>query len=286
MSETTDETTTLPPVAQAAVSVLLLARNDEAHAESVLESWGKQLDQLQRDYEIIVVDDGSSDRTAEIVGQVAQTQSRLKLLSHAQPQGVGAALKTGLAAARYPLLFYTTCDRRYQAVDFHLLLADIDKVHLVSGFRRWQPVPRPLRALGRIWRITVRLLFSVESEPLQGWLGWRQHAYSWFTRAMFGLRLRDERCLFRLFRRPLFERIPIQSQGDFVHDEVLAKANFLGALMSDVPIQFRPPGDSAATARDLSQGWLQDFLRVFSHPDFGPTHLGPDSQWATLAVGQ
>ena len=264
---------------------MLLAHNDEAHAESVLEAWCKQLDQLQRDYEVIVVDDGSRDRTAEIVSRVGQEQPRVKLVRHQQPQGDGAALKSGLAESRHPLLFYSTCDRQYLPVDLHLLLAEIDKVHLVSGYRRWQPVPHVLQGVGRLWRIAMRLLFSVTFEPLPGWLGTRQHLYAKVMRVVFGLRLRDERCLFRLFRRALFERIPIQSHGEFVHDEVLAKANFLGALMSDVPIQYRPPADNRPAsfkATAPASGWWSDFYRVFSHPSFGPIHLGQGSQWATM----
>src|SRR5438105_41764 len=163
MSEANDEAPALPPIAAASLTVLLLAHNESAHADSVLTSWCKQLEQLQRDYEIIVIDDGSTDRTPEIVTSFASSQPHVKLLRHDQPQGDGAALKTGLASARHPLLFYSTCDRQYQAVDLHLLITEIDKVHLVSGFRRWRPVPRPARLLGKVWRGLGRLLFSVET---------------------------------------------------------------------------------------------------------------------------
>lgn len=285
MSEENESTPNLRPIADAAVSVILLAHNDAAHAENVLEGWCKQFEQMQRTFEIIVVDDGSSDATASIVTRIAQNRPNVKLLRHEQAEGDGVALRTGFAAVKHPLLFYSTCDRQYLPVDFHLLFADLDKVHIVSGFRRWQPVPRPLRVLGRTWQIALRVLFNVQSELLPGWLGLWQHVYAKFMRIVFGLRLRDERCLFRLFRRAIFERIPIQSHGRFVHDEILAKANFLDALMTEVPIQYRPPSSNRATTgktpNTLGQS-LRDFNRVLSHADFGPTRLGSGSQWETL----
>jgi glycosyltransferase involved in cell wall biosynthesis len=285
MFEENEGSPTLPPITDAAVSVILLAHNEAAHAESVLEGWCKQLEQMQRAYEIIVVDDGSTDATASIVTRIAENQPNVKLLRHEHAEGDGVALQTGLAAAHHPLLFYSTCDRQYLPVDFHLLFADLDRVHIATGFRRWQAVPRPLKLLGQIWRIALRVLFNVESEPLPGWLGFRQHVYAKFMRIVFGLRLRDEGGLFRLFRRAIFERVPIQSQGQFVHDEILAKANCLDALMTEVPIQYRPPSDNkAATGKTPDAGgqWLREFYQVLSHPDFGPIHLGADSKWETL----
>src|SRR5947208_1610015 len=126
MSEAS-EAPALPAMSNAGISVLLLAQNESAHVEGVLTSWCKQLEQLQREYEVIVIDCGSADRTAELVRSAGQSNSRVKLERFEQAHGDGAALKAGVAAARYPLLFYTTCDRQYQAVDLHLLLAEIDK---------------------------------------------------------------------------------------------------------------------------------------------------------------
>src|SRR5689334_12388757 len=119
------ELTPLPPAADQPLSVVLLAYNEEPHLEAVLAEWAALLDGLRRDYEILLVDDGSSDRTAALAEGLAARFPRLRVLRHAGRQGQGAALRTALAAATKPLLFYTTADRQYQPADFKRLLPEI-----------------------------------------------------------------------------------------------------------------------------------------------------------------
>jgi glycosyltransferase involved in cell wall biosynthesis len=258
----------LPPIADQPVSAILLAHDDEPHLQAVVSDWVTLLDGLNRDYELILVDDGSTDRTGPLADNLAGRYSRLRVLRHEEHRGQGAALRTALAAATKPLVFYTTADRQYQPADFKRLLVEIDKVHLVSGFRRWQPVPAVLRWLGSAWRVLLRVFLSLTPEPLPGWLGWREHLYRALCRVVFAVRLQDMNCAYRLCRREIFARIPLQSDGDFVHTEILAKANFLGCYMNDeVPIPYRPRQGL------VREHMRRDWRRVFSHPDFGPTDL-------------
>src|SRR5581483_7229443 len=85
-------------------------------------------------------------------------------------------------------------------------------------------------------------------------------------------RLRDVGSPFRLFRRALFARMPIQSHGAFALDEVLAKANFLGAVMTEVPVPHRA---QPAAPRESFRHRLDEGVRIFSHPTFGPATLPP-----------
>src|SRR5206468_12751574 len=141
-------------------------------------------------------------RTAESAAALESKNPRWRVLNHARPEGIGAVLRTGLAAARLPLFFYAECSSAYQPADLGGLLEAIDKVDLVSGYRVWSRQRRP----------------------------WSRHAYQGLLRFVYGLRLTDVDCVFKLFRRSIFARIPIQSDGPFVHAEVLAKANFLGCI--------------------------------------------------------
>src|SRR5207248_6099704 len=109
--------------------------------------------------------------------------------------------------------FYTECSNSYEPSDLARLLEVIDKVDLVSGCR-----------VGRFARERTSV--------------WSQYAYRGFLRLLFGLRLKDVDCSFKLFRRSMFARIPIQSDGPFVHAEIRAKANFLGCIMSGVPVRY------------------------------------------------
>src|SRR6266404_4030010 len=103
------------PIAQAPLSVVLPAYNVEAHLEKVLGNWVAYLDTLGRDYEVLVVNDGSTDGTAESAGALATKYPRFRHLLHPNSQGIGAALRTGLAAAQFPLFCYAECSDAYQA---------------------------------------------------------------------------------------------------------------------------------------------------------------------------
>jgi glycosyltransferase involved in cell wall biosynthesis len=273
----------LPPISSAPLSVLLLAHNEAGHLESVLAAWTAQLDGLNRDYEILLVDDGSSDQTGALAESLVEKYPRLRVFRHPQHQGLGAALRTGLAEARHPLLLTVPCDEQYQPADLKLFLAptekdpvaEIDRNHLVAGYRVWQQPPWPLRWLGFGYRGLMRVLLNYTPERQPGWLGWRGWAWWLFARVIFGLRLPDVDCPFILFRKAIFERIPIQSQGDFALVEILAKANFLGKMMSDKPVTHRPRPrqESREEFRARRRQLWQDSRRVFSHPDFGPVVL-------------
>lgn len=223
----------LPPIREAPLSLLLTVRDAQPVLDDLLEKWSRHLDKLERDYEIVLVDDGSVDQTAARAEAATTQYPRLRVLRHEAALGVGVALKTGLAAVRHPLVCW--CEPGYQPADLKLLLERIDKVHLVTGVRTVQGKPlRPPR-----W---CRLLL----------------------RFVFGVHVTDADCAFKLFRREICARIPIQSKGAFAHAELLAKANFLGCVLDEVPVTYRP---GTATAREPIR---RDAHRLFSFPDFGP----------------
>jgi glycosyltransferase involved in cell wall biosynthesis len=253
----------LLPIATQPLSVLLLGNSDRPGLETTLGKWFTHLYGLGREVEVLLVDDALTDRTAEL----ANSHPTARVLRDPIRRGVGAALRLGLTEARHPLFLQVPCDGRYQPADVQKLLAEIDRVHLVVGHCVGRPVPLPLRLLGGVWRLTLRILFGLPLEPLPAWLGWRGHARNLLAHVVFGLRLHDVTCDFRLFRREVFRRIPIQSDGTFVHVEVLAKANFLGQVMSEAAV--------TSVEQWAPASWWREAWRVFAHPDFGPARL-PD----------
>lgn len=200
-------------------------------------------------------------------------------------QGDGAALRAGLGQARHPLICYAPLSTDYPPEFLGRLLdrpfeiedappdlppgREIDHVHIVSGYRAGVRVPLALRLLGGLYRGVVWLVLSYAPHPLPGWLGWRRHLGGWLARWIFGVQYRDPCCPFRLLRREILARIPLQSDSAFAHVELIAKANFLGAVLSEeVPLEVRPGPYRGDGAR-----FLREARRLFQRPDFGPTVL-------------
>ena len=267
----------LPPIADQPLSVVLFAHNDGNHLEAVVAEWVTYLNGLNREYEIILVDDGSTDQTPRLLDKLRDRHGKLRVLRNPEHRGEAAALRTALASARHPLLFYTVCEPRYRPADLRRLLNEIDRVHLVSGYRGGRPVPRFWRWLGRLRRAAAWLLFGFADPPLPGWLGWKRHLGAVIARLLFGVRNHDVACPFRLIRRAVFAHIPLQADGVFGHVEILAKANFLGCLLGeDVPLgdRHRPVVPDESRRENLGR-LFSDGYRVFSHPDFGPVNAPP-----------
>jgi glycosyltransferase involved in cell wall biosynthesis len=272
----------LPEIATQPLSVVLLARDASDRVEASLRAWLDYLDARGQAYELLVSDDASGDGTADRVETVAANAPRLRVLRQAGPRGEGAALRTGIREAKNPLLFVSLLRPEYRPEHLGLLLdrpapvpmkgKEIDNVHLIGCYRGGVRVPVALRVVGFLWRLFCRVVFSSPRTPLPGWLGWRRHAGWLLTRILFGLRYHDVACPVRLMRREILARIPIQSDSRFAHVEVLAKANFLGKLMSEeVPLDVKPPPYTG----DWGLLW-RDGKEVFRHPNFGPAILpGP-----------
>jgi hypothetical protein len=235
-----------PPMADAPLSVVLVASDQrDAEIESALRGWCDFLDSHKRDYEVLVTGGERPDQGLESVRAVATRYPRVTFPPHASRSGFGAALRTGLADAKHPLLFYTDCSCSYKPSDLQSLLDAIDHSDLVSGYRVNER-GRRLRGNDFLFRLLAR------------WL--------------FGVRLKDAECSFKLFRRDIFCRIPVQSDGIFAHAEILAKANFLGCMMTEVPVSYQQTGPTARSP-ELRRQRKAEAYTVFFHPDFGPAIL-------------
>jgi glycosyltransferase involved in cell wall biosynthesis len=260
-----DASAELPPIQSEPISAVLPIYNDRPVLQPSLEAWISVLNGLNRDYEIFLVDDASGDGSLDFAQNLAEKNARVQVLRHESHVGFGACLRTGLAAARFPLLLISTCDGSYEPVDVTRLLQWIDKVHLVVGIRSTADAFPSEDSKGAPSRPTT---FKRHKRT------WAERCFHWFIRFIFGLRLKDPECWFLLARRSIFARIPIQSSGPFAFAELLAKANFLGCLMSEVPVACHPTPEAYAKWSNAGlREKLVGFRRVFSHPDFGPAKL-------------
>jgi glycosyltransferase involved in cell wall biosynthesis len=234
------------------------------------------LGKLDRPFEILLVDDGSTDATAARAQAIAARNPDVIVLTHDSPKGYGAGIRTALAHARHPLFFYTSLDYPYQTIDLRKLLERIDDVDFVSGFRSARPLPRWYARWRRFADLSLRIAIGLQREPLAGWLGGKQLLYNRAMRTLFGVHLDDVESAYKLFRREIFDRIPIQSDGIFVHTEIVAKATFMTCWMDEVPIgvQGGVPVESLSVPFSLRERW-KDLRRLLSTPDFGPWPLKP-----------
>jgi glycosyltransferase involved in cell wall biosynthesis len=269
-----------PPIANEPLSVVLPAYNAAADLEEIVRNWLAVLDERKQPHEILLVDDGSTDATRVQADNLALQIPQLHVLHHAARRGLGAALRTGIAAAKHPLLFYTPCSKQYQPADLKRLFEHIDKVDIVTGYRVSGPLPGWLVWLDRIWRGFVRVVFGMSLDPKEVWLGRRHWRQRWLARWAFGVRVRDPEGLFTLCRRSIFARIPIQTDGAFAPIEILAKANFLSCWLSEVPVSWIPPAfDEPPPSKEARKAARREIRRLLRHPDFGPPVL-PEPQSA------
>lgn len=190
------------------------AYNEEANIEPQVLDVIEALRPLSDDFEVIVVNDGSRDRTAAIVTQLAAAHPQVRLVQHASNQGYGAALYSGFTSATKELVFLTDSDRQFDLDDLRRLVPLLDRADIVAGYRapRRDPLMRVLNGIG--WSTLVTLFF--------------------------GYTARDIDCAFKLFRREILKHIHLQSRGATFSAEFLVRAKRAGYRIAEVPVKHRP----------------------------------------------
>jgi glycosyltransferase involved in cell wall biosynthesis len=207
------------------LSVVIPAYNEEANVATAVERVSQVVQSLDMEYEIIVVNDGSRDRTGEIARELQTRIPHMKLVEHFPNRGYGGALKAGFAAAQYDWIAFTASDNQFDLAEISSLLARSTEADIVSGYRtnRQDPLIRKLNALG--WNSVVRLLFGFLS--------------------------RDIDCGFKLFRRELLDHIHVESNGAMIDTEFLAGARARGYKIADVPVTHLPRQAGHPTGANL-----------------------------------
>jgi glycosyltransferase involved in cell wall biosynthesis len=202
-------------------SLVLPAYNEEANVAVVVSDALAIVPRFSDDFEIIVVDDGSRDRTAEIVSQLATVNPRVRLLRHGRNRGYGAALATGFRATRGDFVMFMDADRQFDIRDLRLLTPFAKEYDIVAGFRMERRDPLHRRVFAELFNVTVRMLF--------------------------GVHLRDIDCAFKLFRGDLLRSIELTAPGALVNTELQAKARRQGARLEQVGVHHYPRVAGEAT---------------------------------------
>jgi glycosyltransferase involved in cell wall biosynthesis len=233
------------PARPAGLSVFFPAYNDSGTIASMVIRTVQTASKLTPDFEVIVVDDGSADGTADIADELARTYPQVRAVHHPINRDYGAALQTGFRSATKELIFYTDGDAQYDPTELALLWERIEHADLVNGYKISRADPLHRIVIGRVYHYIVSL--------------------------MFGLKLRDVDCDFRLMRRAIFERINLEKTSGIICVEMMKKIQDGGFRIVEVPVHHfhRTHGTSqffnfrrlARVARDLMLLWYALVVR-------------------------
>jgi glycosyltransferase involved in cell wall biosynthesis len=241
------------PVTRRGISVVLPAYNEEGVIAQTVQRCVEVLSVVAPDYELIVVDDGSRDRTGAIADALASANPRIRVVHNRPNRGYGGALIAGFNAASKPLSFFMDADGQFDIADLPALLALREQGHrAVLGFRhrRRDPVMRHLNAIG--WNLLVRLLFR--------------------------LPVRDVDCAFKLYDTALVRVADVQAEGAMVNTEMLVKLTKLGVPVVQVPVHHyaRKHGNSTGANPRVILRAFRELLRLHGKLHAWSAPLPPD----------
>jgi glycosyltransferase involved in cell wall biosynthesis len=221
------------------VSAVLPAYNEEAIIQRTVRHVAGVLRDLAPDFEVIVTNDGSRDRTGEVLQELQRREPdlHLRVVTHPHNLGYGAALASGFDAASKDLVFLTDGDKQFDVSELGQFLPAMDaQTDLVIGWRRNRADPpmRKLNALG--WKLLVNGLFHYTA--------------------------RDVDCAFKLFRRGVWESMTVYARGATFSAEFLIKARRLGFRVKELPVCHYPRTAGSPTGARLHV-IVRAFLELF-----------------------
>ena len=214
------------------ISVFFPCYNEQENVGRTVEKALEVMQKLNADFEVIIVDDGSSDGTGQIADEIADREGRVKVVHHEGNLGYGAALQSGFKAATKELVFYTDGDGQFDMNEMPPLLALMEQYDIVSCYR--------LNRRDSIIR------------KINGWCWTR------LVCLMFGLKIRDIDCAFKLYKREIFDKIELSSTGALIDAEILARAARKGYRIIQKGVHHYP-----RTSGEQSGANIRVVLRAF-----------------------
>ncbi len=196
------------------LTVFFPAFNEEENVRFMVLSARDVLQRLCDKWEIIVVDDGSTDSTAAITEEMGREDDRIRLVSHPVNLGFGSAIRTGIASSIMPWVFYTDCDGQFDLADLDKVWSRRNEADIISAYRRKRRDP---------W---MRLLYSA--------------AYNGLACTMFGEGFKDTDSSFKLYRRDIFQKVRPRSTSGVADFEILLLARRLGYRVLQIPVPHYP----------------------------------------------
>ncbi len=196
------------------LSVFFPTFNEEENIAEAVANAKAELEKLDRNYEIIIVDDASTDQTPQIADALAQEDHHVIVFHHLCNTKLGGALRTGFYRARGEVIFYTDADNPIDMGDIARNLSLLDKYDFVTGFR-----------LNRD-ETMLRAIYS--------------RVYNSIVRLLFGLKVKDVNFSFKLVLRKVIDTVSLHSHGSFIDAELLLEAKRKGFSIGEVGVRYYP----------------------------------------------
>lgn len=196
------------------LSIVLPCYQEAANVADAIRAAESVAARTSEEYEILVVDDGSTDATGEIAARFVDGSGRVRLLVHSHNRGYGAAVRSGIEAASMPWVLLTDADLQFDFRDLEDFVMLARSADLVAGRRVLRRDPLRRRISGAAW--------------------------NWLMRALFDLPVRDVDCAFKLVRRELLDGISLTSSGALISTELLIACRAQGARIVEHGVRHRP----------------------------------------------
>jgi len=196
------------------ISVFIPCYNEEQNIGSLLEKTIRFLPEISSDYEIIVVDDGSSDSTYEIAQNIAKENPNVKVIRHVKNKGYGAALRTGFLNSKKDHIFFTDGDNQFDITELSKLIPYTNNYDIVAGFR----INRRDNFIRKI----------------------NEFCFNRLVRFLFDLKIRDLNCAFKIYKKEVIDNLTIRSSLAFINSEMLIRAKKKGYGIKEVGVTHYP----------------------------------------------
>ena len=224
------------------ISFIFPAWNEEEYVKMAVLEANKALKEITDNYEVIIVDDGSTDKTGEIVERLAEKDSRIKVLYHKKNQKLGKAIRTGISAAQKDLILYSDIDLPFDFREINKMidLMELSNADIISAFR-FNRAEKELR----------RAIYSF--------------FYNLLIKILFRINIKDINCPAKLFKKLIFEKVDLKSNGSFIDAELIIKSIKRGYKVRQMGVEYFPRTKSRSRASSPGVIWgiLKEMILLY-----------------------